>query len=86
MLACLYVKKGHNDQGYGRVLVEAACDRAGQLEAESLFALSTQAVNYLEKVGFERIDDLSILPEKRRLEWEKNRRNAAVLVRAKASW
>ncbi|MEC5128310.1 amino-acid N-acetyltransferase [Verrucomicrobiales bacterium BCK34] len=85
-LACLYVKKGHNDQGYGRVLVEAACDRAKELDADCLFALSTQAVNYLEKVGFERIDDLSILPAVRRTEWETNRRNAAVLVRPKVSW
>lgn len=80
-LACLYVKNGHTGQGYGKVLVEAASNRSESLGVSRLFALSTQAVNYLEKVGFSRIEDRDSLPTKRLSEWEKNGRNAVVLVR-----
>ena len=80
-LACLYVKKGHTGQGYGGILVEAAVDRARQLNVGTLFALSTQAAGYLERAGFVRSRDLNDLPERRRVQWEKNGRNAVVLLR-----
>lgn len=80
-LACLYVKRGHTGQGYGNILVEAAIERAKQLGYTSLFALSTQAAGYLEKAGFTRSRDLEQLPQHRREQWEKNGRNAVVLLR-----
>lgn len=80
-LACLYVKKGHTGQGYGAILVEAALERGRHLNCDRLFALSTQAAGYLERGGFVRSDDLDYLPERRRLLWADNGRNAVLLVR-----
>ena len=80
-LACLYVKKGHTGQGYGSILVGAAIDRAKQLGYENLFALSTQAAGYLERGGFVRSEDLTLLPDERRKKWAKNGRNAVLLTR-----
>ncbi|MDF1752977.1 MAG: amino-acid N-acetyltransferase [Verrucomicrobiales bacterium] len=79
-LACLFVKKGHNGMGYGGILVEAARKQAEKLNASRLFALSTQAAGYLEKAGFEKVDDLSLLPAKRLDQWKGNSRNAVLLV------
>ena len=81
-LACLFVKKGHTDQGYGSLLIEAAVRRARELGAPTIFALSTQAAGYLQREGFSKSEDLSELPEKRREKWQANGRNALVLVRA----
>jgi len=78
-LACLFVKKGHTDQGYGRLLVAAARDRARQLGKSTLFALSTQAAGYLEREGFLRSADLDRLPPSRREAWARNGRNAILL-------
>lgn len=80
-LACLFVKKGHTDLGYGGRLIEAARNRAGELGAPTLFALSTQATGYLEKAGFTVTNDPSDLPESRREKWQTNGRNARVLIR-----
>ena len=80
-LACLFVKKGHTDQGYGELLVEAAMERANSLSVRELFALSTQAAGYLERKGFRRSEDLSSLPTLRREKWEENGRNALLLTR-----
>ncbi len=81
-LACLFVKRGHTGQGYGSILVKAAEDRARQLGCRQLFALSTQAAGYLEREGFQRSQDLSLLPEERRARWASNGRNALLLVKA----
>jgi amino-acid N-acetyltransferase len=80
-LACLYVKRGHTGQGYGSTLVTAAVERARQLGCGQIYALSTQAAGYLEREGFVRTHDLSLLPEERREKWAKNGRNAVLLVR-----
>lgn len=80
-LACLYVKKGHTGQGYGGILVDAALDRGRQLGYVNLFALSTQAAGYLERAGFVRSEDLTLLPEERHQKWSKNGRNAVLLMR-----
>lgn len=79
-LACLFVKKGHNGMGYGGILVEAARQRASELQVDWLFALSTQAAGYLQKEGFQKEDDLSLLPPNRLEKWRKNNRNAVLLV------
>lgn len=84
-LACLFVKKGHTGQGYGGILVEAALKRGSEHGAEELFALSTQAAGYLERAGFRRTTDLSVLPVERREKWEKNGRNAVVLSQRASS-
>lgn len=79
-LACLFVKRGHNGRGYGAILVEAVKNRAAELKASRVFALSTQAVEYLEKNGFTRTDDLSLLPRERHEKWKASGRNAVVLT------
>ncbi len=79
-LACLFVKSGHKDMGYGAILVEAAHRIASTLDADLLFALSTQAVTFLEKNGFKRYDDLATLPEERLAKWQENQRNATLLI------
>jgi len=84
-LACLFVKRGHNGLGYGAILVEAARKRAETLKARQLFALSTQAAGYLAKVGFVKVDDLSVLPKNRLEKWKKNNRNAVLLVYRKTA-
>jgi len=75
------VKKGHTGQGYGSILVGAAIDRAKKLGSGNLFALSTQAAGYLERAGFTRSEDLTLLPEERREKWATNGRNAVLLIR-----
>lgn len=80
-LACLYVKAGHNGQNYGRTLIKAAINRAQELNAGTLFALSTQAAGYMEKHGFRRSDNLNQLPVGRHKKWEANGRNAVLLIR-----
>ena len=61
--------------------VTAAVERARQLGCGQIYALSTQAAGYLEREGFVRTHDLSLLPEERREKWAKNGRNAVLLVR-----
>ncbi len=80
-LACLYVKSGHTGQGYGKILTKAACERAKKLGFSELFALSTQAMGYLENAGFERTEDHERMPTERQAKWEANGRNAILLVR-----
>ncbi len=79
-MACLYVKRGHNGLGYGRILIEAVRSKARELGVRHLFALSTQAAGYLEREGFRQIDDLSLLPRERLEEWKGNARNAVLLT------
>lgn len=79
-LACLFVKRGHNGMGYGKILIDAARKRADALKAETLFCLSTQTTNYFEKAGFQKENDLSILPDDRLAKWKGNNRNAVLLV------
>ena len=79
-LACLFVKRGHNGVGYGGILVDAALNRAAQLGADRVIALSTQAAHYLVKKGFRKSDDPGLLPESRQKEWSENGRNAVILV------
>ena len=81
-LACLYVKSGHNGQGYGKILTQAACDRAKVLGFNQIFALSTQAMGYLENAGFSRSEDLKALPASRYKKWVASGRNAILLLRS----
>jgi amino-acid N-acetyltransferase len=80
-VGCLYIRKSHEGQGYGSRLVRYAEKRARELNAERIFALSTQAYNYFEhKLGFSPWD-ASALPPARRLKLEKSGRNSKVMVK-----
>ncbi len=78
-LACLFIKRGHNGQGYGQLLFRELLNKAHAQGASGVFALSTQAVGYLERLGFVKQDDLNGIPERRVGEWLENARNAVAL-------
>ncbi len=80
-MACLYVKRSHDGQGYGKMLLNEAVRKAEEMGAKRVFALSTQAIGFFEGAGFSRCDNPEVMPEERRLKWATNGRNAAVLVR-----
>jgi amino-acid N-acetyltransferase len=79
-LACLFVNPGHENVGIGRRLVNFVEARAAEAGATMLFALSTQAFAYFQKMGFVEgtPDDL---PPERRARYEQSGRNSKVLVK-----
>jgi amino-acid N-acetyltransferase len=78
-LACLFIKKNHENHGYGRKLVEFAMRRAAELGASSLFALTTGAVDFFDRIGGFKIVDKKVLPKKRRVKLEASARESHVL-------
>jgi len=80
-LACLYVSKAHENQGYGRKLMAFVENLAKEKGLKRLFALSTQAFNYLQqKGGFSEVS-AEILPAERRGKYEASGRNSKVLAK-----
>jgi len=78
-LACLYVAKSSEGQGYGRKLMNFAEQLASERGMEAIFALSTQAYSYFQqKGGYVEIGP-SDLPEERRRKWEASARNSKIL-------
>jgi len=80
-LACLYVHRNHENQGYGRTLMAFVEDLARQKQLDGIFALSTQAFNYLQQKGGFRETDPEVLPAVRRSKYDASRRNSRVLYR-----
>ena len=81
-LACLYVAKANEGQGYGRKLMAFAEQLAGERGMDFIFALSTQTYNYFQqKGGFTEVGP-EALPEERRKKWEASARNSKVLRKA----
>jgi amino-acid N-acetyltransferase len=78
-LACLYVSKAHENQGYGQKLMAFAENLAREKGLKRIFALSTQAFSYLQQKGgfLETLPET--LPEERRLKYEASGRNAKIL-------
>ncbi|MCS7009637.1 MAG: GNAT family N-acetyltransferase, partial [Chthoniobacterales bacterium] len=80
-LACLYVSKSHENQGYGRKLIAFAEAQARQRGFRKLFALSTQAFHYFEqKAGFHPCSPEE-LPPARLQKYLASGRNSRVLVK-----
>jgi amino-acid N-acetyltransferase len=78
-LACLYVKRDHEKQGYGRRMVKFAERKAKSLGAKSLFALSTQASEFFKREhGFEKVSPEE-LPKERYERYKTSGRNSVVL-------
>ena len=66
-LACLYVNKSNEGEGYGRKLMSFAEQLAAEKGMRQLFALSTQAFNFFQhKGGFLEVLPDSLPPERRR--------------------
>lgn len=83
-LACLYVSKTHENQGYGRKLMAFVENLAREKGIKRLFALSTQAFNYLQqKGGFTEVSP-DVLPPERRGKYEASGRNSKVLAKTLA--
>ena len=80
-LACLYVSKTHENQGYGRKLMSFIEQEARRRGLSRLFALSTQAFHYLQQKGGFELSDPSILPPERLKKYNTSGRNSRVLVK-----
>ncbi len=80
-LACLYVKKDHENQGYGGRLVGFAEKKARELGATRIFALTTQAAGFFSREHGYEPAAAGDLPEQRREKYNANRRNSIVLVK-----
>ena len=76
-LACLFVKKSHEGVGYGKRLVSHAVETAKKKGMSKIFALSTQAAGFFEKMKWEKSDAL-ILPDQRRKKLMESGRNSKV--------
>ena len=81
-LACLYVHKNHEGQGYGRKLMAFAEQLAAEKGAKQLLALSTQAFNYFQqKGGFSEVPSDELPPERRK-KYDASGRNSKILMKA----
>jgi len=84
-LACLYVAKSHEGQGYGRKLMAFAEQLAAQRGSKHIFALSTQAFNYFQqKGGYVQVTPDELPPERRK-KYDASGRNSKVLQRTIAA-
>ncbi|MEA3188121.1 MAG: amino-acid N-acetyltransferase [Chthoniobacter sp.] len=81
-IACLYVSKSHNDQGYGHKLMNFAEKLAAEKGVKELFALSTQAFAYFQQKGGFAEATADALPPGRRDRYESSGRNSKILVKA----
>ena len=84
-LACLYVAKSHEGQGYGRKLMAFAEQLAAQRGMKHIFALSTQAFNYFQQKGGYLEVTPDELPPERRKKYDQSGRNSKVLQRVIAT-
>jgi amino-acid N-acetyltransferase len=81
-LACLYVAKSHEGQGYGRKMMSFAEQLAGEKGAQYLFALSTQAFNFFQQKGGYSEVSPDALPPERRKKYDASGRNSKVMQKA----
>jgi amino-acid N-acetyltransferase len=80
-LACLYVSKGSEGQGYGRKLMTFAEKLASEKGMEQIFALSTQAFAYFQqKGGYQEVTSAELPPD-RREKYEASNRNSKILMK-----
>ena len=79
-LACLFVNPGHENLGIGRKLSAYVETRAVEQGATEVFALSTQAFAFFQKLGYMEgtPDDL---PAERRHRYEQSGRHSKVLLK-----
>lgn len=78
-LACLYVSRSHENQGYGRKLMAFTETLARRKGITTLFALSTQAFAYLQQKGGFTEASAEVLPAERRRKYEASRRKSKIL-------
>jgi amino-acid N-acetyltransferase len=78
-VACVYVDSRYENQGIGLKLVRFAEEQARAAGFESMFCLSTQAVNYFVQKGGFQLGSPEDLPEPRREQYERSGRKSQVL-------
>ncbi len=81
-LACLFIKRNHENNGYGRKLVEFAIRRAGELGFETIFLLTTGATSFFQRVGNFQLGDAADLPSARGAKLHASARASKVLCRS----
>lgn len=80
-IACLFIKRAHENAGHGKQLVAYAEMIAGERGAERVFALSTQAAGFFERLGY--VDgDLDDLPGERAQAVRASGRRSKVFTKA----
>lgn len=80
-LACLYVSKSAENHGHGRKLMSFVEDLAREKGIRDVFALSTQAFNYLQQKGGFVETTIDDLPEARRAKYESSGRKSKILIK-----
>ena len=80
-LACLYVHKDHEGQGYGRKLMAYAEQVAAEKGIKQVMALSTQTFNYFQQKGGFTEATPDILPPERRKKYDASNRNSKVMIK-----
>lgn len=80
-MGCLCVSAGHENQGVGIKLMQFSEDRSRELGVKKLFALSTNAFNYLEKKGNFTPGSPEMLPLERLEKYNKSKRNSRIFVK-----
>ncbi len=83
-LACLYVSRAHENQGFGRKLMTFVENLAREKGLTQLFALSTQAYAYLQQKGGFTPAEADVLPAERRERYLASGRNSKILVKSLA--
>lgn len=81
-MACLYVAKNTEGQGYGTKLMSFAATLAAERGMKQLVALSTQAFSYFQQKGGFVEATPDILPPDRRKKYDASGRNSKVLTKA----
>lgn len=84
-LACLYVSKAHENQGYGKKLMAFVENLAKEKSLTRLFALSTQAFAYLQQKGGFVEARPEALPASRYDKYQISGRNSKVLIKTLAA-
>ncbi|MDR3406231.1 MAG: amino-acid N-acetyltransferase [Chthoniobacter sp.] len=80
-LACLYVHKNHEGQGYGRKLMAFAEQLAVEKGIKQVMALSTQTFNYFQQKGGYAEATPDILPPERRKKYDASARKSKVMLK-----
>ena len=78
-MACLFIKKNHENHGYGRKLIEFAIRRAREMGASRLFALTTGAVDFFKRIGGFEVATKEDLPAARRSKLEDSARGSHIV-------
>lgn len=80
-LACLYVNKSYNDQGFGKKLMTFVERLAAEKGMRQIFALSTQAFSFFQQKGGYHEVTAAELPQSRREKYEASNRNSKILMK-----